>query len=233
MLASCLAVVLLALGLAACGGGGEGTSSSSGVTSTSTAAAGKPDTGGQQGAGAAGADGQKGAPEAGKDRDQVEAGDSSDNFTAPVHHDSAVGSSRFETKGGDNSIQQLGAEASGADFSAAATALHGYLDARAAGAWRAACAYLAAGLVESLSHLSAGSSSERQPSCAQALAGFSAGLPADALREAAEADVGAFRVEGDRGFLLFRGAHGIDYFMPVGREGGEWKVAALAPSAMP
>lgn len=38
--------------------------------------------------------------------------------------------------------------------------------------------------------------------------------------------------EGDRGFLLFHGVLGADYFMPMAREGGMWRVAAIAPSAI-
>ena len=68
--------------------------------------------------------------------------------------------------------------------------------------------------------------------CAGALAALTSGLPPAVAREATIADVGALRANGDHGYLLFHGAGGIDYFMPMGREGGRWLVAALAASAL-
>lgn len=143
---------------------------------------------------------------------------------------SRAGAAQFEVGGGDNSIQEFGAEASGADFEAAATALHGYLDARAARAWRAACSYMSPLAAASLAQLSGESG---RAGCPELLASLSAGIPAVSLREAASADVGALRTEGGRAFLLFHGAHGTDYFIPMALEGGSWKVAAIAASAIP
>jgi hypothetical protein len=151
------------------------------------------------------------------------------HFVPPTHHDSPSGSAQFKTKGGDNSIQGYGAEGGESEFAQAAKALHGYLDARAASAWGAACSYMAPGVAESLGQLSESSDSR---SCAKVLASLSAGVPAAALREAAIADVAALRVEGENGFLLFHGAHHQDYFMPMRQVAGTWKVAALAPSAL-
>jgi hypothetical protein len=145
------------------------------------------------------------------------------------HHDSGGGADQFETKGGDNSIQESGSEAGSSELALAAAALHGYLDARAAGQWATACTYLANGVIVQLSQLSG---SARKLPCAKLLAGLAAGVTSGAAREAAQADVGALRVNGDSAFLLLHGAHGIDYFIPMAREGAEWKVAAIAPSAL-
>jgi hypothetical protein len=158
-------------------------------------------------------------------------GDASTHYTPRPHHDSGGGAGQFETKGGDNSIEEFGNEAGGSELAEAATALHGYLDARAAGAWAAACEYLADGVSRQLSQL-AGKGGGEAPSCAQILAGLSGGLPPAALRQAALADVGALRVEGERSFLLFHGSEGSDYFIPTVSEGGNWKVAAIAPSPL-
>ena len=143
----------------------------------------------------------------------------------------AGGARQFETKGGDNSIQEFGGEASSSDFEAAASALHGYLDSRAAEAWRDACSYMAPGVAASLSQLAGGESGEA--ACPEILASLSAGIPPAAMHQAAIADVGALRTEGGRGFLLFHGAEGVAYFMPMSSEGGAWRVAAIAPSAIP
>jgi hypothetical protein len=152
------------------------------------------------------------------------------DFTPPPHQDSGGGSAQFEAEGGDNSIQEYGSEPSSAEFAEAAAALHAYLDARAAHAWAAACEYLATGMREALiQQLASGGG---KSSCAAILASLSAGVPDSALREAAAVDAGALRGEGDSGFLLLHGAHGVDWFVPMAREGGTWKVAALAPSAL-
>ena len=110
--------------------------------------------------------------------------------------------------------------------------MHGYLDARAQRAWGAACGYLAADVSKELIAQFGEGRGGAHPSCAGLLASFSRGLPRAALREAAVADVGSLRVEGDRGFLLYPGADRAVYFAPMIREGGHWKVAAVAPSAV-
>jgi hypothetical protein len=150
------------------------------------------------------------------------------HFNPPSHHDSGGGSQQFRTTGGDNSIQEYGSESSSAEFAAAAKVLHEFLDARAAGAWRVACEKLAPALREQLvQQLGSGGGAS---ACARMFAGLTAGLPAAGRREAAIADVGSLRVEGNRGFLLFHGAHGQGFFIPMVREDGEWKVAAIAAS---
>ncbi|HSS33348.1 MAG TPA: hypothetical protein VLL27_08735 [Solirubrobacterales bacterium] len=145
--------------------------------------------------------------------------------------DSGGGARQFESKSGDNSIQEYGEEASSSELDEAAVALHGYLDARAARSWAEACEDLSPVVVSQLGQLASGHSGE-EPSCAKFLATLSVGISADALRQATVADVGAFRVEGESGFLLFHGAQGADYFTPMVRDGGAWKVAAIAPSAL-
>lgn len=152
-------------------------------------------------------------------------------FKPHPHHDSGGGSGQFEAKGGDNSIEEFGEETSGSEFEEAAAALHDYLDARAQRAWAAACGYLATGVTKELIVQLAKARGGAAPSCAGLLASFSSGLPQAVLREAAVADVGSLRVEGDRGFLLYHGAHGAGYFIPMVREEGHWRVAAIAPSA--
>lgn len=214
--------LVVALALAACGDGGGETTAATTTTPTTGDAAAKPQA--QSGGHESQSQQGKGATR----RGHSAPGDTSASFTPPAHHDSQTGAAAFEVKGGDNSIQEFGAEASEAEFQQAASALHGYLDARAAGAWSAACSYLLPDVSVSLAELGG----EEGRSCPKALASLSAGIsPAD-LREAAEVEVAALRTEGDHGFLLVHGAAGVDYFMPMAGEGGDWKVAAIAPSAI-
>jgi hypothetical protein len=235
-IATAMLTIAAALALAACGaGGGESPGGTGASTATEAGAASKPPAQHQDGAAKGEGQGTSSGQSQGGDGSKGSgsgpaAGDTSASFTPPAHRDSATGAAAFETKGGDNSIQEFGAEGSGSDFEAAATALHGYLDARAAGAWRDACSYMSPGVVTSLAQFSGGSGGGA--SCPETLASLSAGVPAAALEEAAEAEVGALRIEGDRAFLLFHVAHGSDYFMPMAREGGAWKVGAIAASAV-
>lgn len=234
---SILAVaVLLAVGAASCGSG----SSSSSTNSTAEAAPGTV----KENSGSSSA--KNGSPKSsssakgnGSGKSAAAAGGSS---STQAHNDSGGGAARFKTKGGDNSIQEFGGEAGGSELSQAAAALHGYLDARAAGNWKQACANMAGGVAKSLQQFAGaapgmpgknGKNAPKRIGCPQLIAAMSAGMPAYVKHDLAKADVGALRIEGDRAFLLFRGAHRTNYFMPMAREGGRWKVAAIAASALP
>ena len=212
-------LVIATLLLAGCGGNGEeGSTAKSPPASTEVT---QPGT-------------SPASPHTGSTKGRRDFGPVSEPSSAQVGsnpgHDSARGTAAFEAKGGDNSIQESGSEGSGSEFDQAAAALHGYLDARAAGEWGGACSFITAGLITSMRQLATG---ERgKATCAKLLASLSSTVPPPILREAAVADVGALRVDGDSAFLLFHGAGGVDYFMPMAREGDKWKVAAISASAL-
>jgi len=225
--AAAILLIALALGLVACGSG------SSGTTAETSAAVGAADGGtSQQTPKKKSTSGSQGKQESAADRGQDAAAPSEPaHFSPPSHQDSGGGSAPFRSKGGDNSIQEYGAEVSGGEFAEAAAVVHAFLDARAAGAWAAACGRLAPAVrQEVVSQL--GAAQGQKANCPEVLAGLSASVPASALREVAVADVGSLRAEGDAGFLLFRGAQGVDYFIPMRREAGKWKVGAIAPSPL-
>ncbi len=146
-------------------------------------------------------------------------------MTPKPQKDSGGGSEQFRVKGGDNSVQEFGQEAPESEMDEAAAALHGFLDARAAGDWTSACSYLADEIAQSLQQLS---TSSQGADCGQLLQSLSKGVPRSALAEAAIANVGSLRLEGDRAFLLYRGAHGVVYVVPMERAGDAWKVAGLS-----
>lgn len=222
-------LVFSALGLIACGCGSSGTTPST-VTSSGATSGKAPEAAG------GGADSKSGSPGAGRTAGRhpkaKEKAAQKAAFTPKPHHDSGGGSGQFRTKGGDNSIQEYGDEPSRAVFDEAAAVLHDFLDARAAGAWRSACQRLAGSVVTGLVQQLAGQANGGPGHCAEILAALSSGAPPAVLREAAQADVGALRVKGESGFLLFRGAHGESFLMPMRREGGHWKVAAVAASSL-
>lgn len=230
-----LPLALSALAITACGGEGGSTSEEQTDGHQREADAGstppthlKPTSGSRNGA--------SGPPESSTAASNGR-GDSSSSAPEP-RNDSGGGSAQFRGRG-DNSVQELGSEADNSEFEQAAAALHGYLDARAAGRWNVACSYMESGFRNSVEQLGLSGGEQGGPVkapgelCAIALAALSGDLPPAAAQEAAVADAGALRVDGDHGFLLFHGAHHGDFFMPMAHEGGRWKIAGLAASELP
>lgn len=170
-------------------------------------------------------------------------GDNSSDSTAAITQESNApsddnssseeGSASFRTPGGDNSIQNFGAEADAAEVDAATATLAGYLQARSEDAWAEQCGYLAQAAVEPLEQLASRSPQLKGKGCAAALSGLMAGTPTSTRADTMTDGIASLRFEGNRGFALYHGAHGIDYFMLMTKEDGEWKVGAISPSEFP
>jgi hypothetical protein len=217
-LALALAATLLALFLSACGGG-------SATSSAAKAAAGEPTT----------------APAA--ERRQAGRGHRTPHNQAArivvVPHSkvaplrvSGGGSGQFRVQGGDNSIQEYGAEADRSELVQAAEAAHGYLLARAERDWARACGYLSGRQTAQLQQLASSSPQLKGRGCAAILAALLAEASASALREAAAVDAASLRAEGRQAFLLYHGTGDTGYFVPMTKEGAAWKVAAVEPSPL-
>lgn len=219
LLAALAAVALLAGALSACGGSGSGASSSTSAT------VGSPEKGGGQkeetSPEKSRAGGREGAPGGSN-------GDGQAPRSAPVSplQVSGGGSGQFRVKGGDNSIQEFGEESAESELEEAATALHAYLASRAEEDWKAACARLSKTVIAQLRLLGEHSKSG-QRACPAVLAAITPPLPIPVQRESTVVDAGSLRVEGDRGFLIYRGAEETVYAINMAREDG-WKVGALA-----
>jgi hypothetical protein len=142
-------------------------------------------------------------------------------------------SASFRVKGGDNSIQDYGEEADSSEVAAASAALSSYLKARAAGNWATQCAELAKSAVAPLEQLGANSPQLKGKGCAAILKLLMGRAPASTRANPLSGDVASLRFEGDRGFALFHGAGGTDYFVAMVKEDGKWKVGAIAPSEFP
>lgn len=240
-----LSAVLLAGGLAACGDGdsepsttaapigasAERATSKSGSSqaddSTGMTGGSSKRAGSSEGSGSS----QSNAGSGGESKDpkvirRSEAKEAS-KFSPKPYNDSQAVTEQFIVKGGDNSIQEFGQEAPGADFEEAAAVLHNYYDAYAANNWAAACLYVSSDIIKSLETTARYQSNEPR-GCAELLevvlgSGSNAGVSAEA--KAIEAV--AMRVEGDRGFLIYVGYEKYIEAMSMVKEGGHWKVAAL------
>ena len=220
-LVAALVALLLAFGLAACGGDDD-----SDTTTTETAQEQNAD-----GKGSAGANGDGGSDDgrAPGGQDESTPGEPAGSFKPKQHDDSGGGSEQFRVKGGDNSVQEFGEEASEGEFEAAAVALHNFLDARADGHWAAACEYLAGDITESLEKLAEQAKQIEATGCPTLLGKLTnPAAKQDLKKEARRANVGSLRVEGDRSFVIYRGLEGTILALPMKEEDGEWKVAGLA-----
>ncbi len=220
---------LLAFGLLACGGGDD--DSTSAPTATAPSGGGNDATNPTPG-------------DADRDGNEKQAGD--DKGGSPDNGDSSSGdaessggsgagegSDAFRTPGGDNSIQDYGDEADSDQREAAEASIVAYLDARAAGNWAESCEYLATAAVEPLEQLAESSPQLKGKGCAAIIGALSAQLPASSRANPVTEGIASLRFEDERGFALFHGRGGVDFFLPVVEEDGEWKVGALAPSEFP
>jgi hypothetical protein len=200
-------VALMATGLAACGGGdGDDSISSSNPAPAQEKTATAP---------------QRSTPE-----DSAKQGSGKDSSTDE-------GSASFRTQGGDNSIQDYGGEADRAEIDAATAVLRSYLDARASADFAKQCVYLAKGTVAPLEEFAKRSSQLKGKGCAEILSALVSNASTAALTNTLTGDLASLRIEGKRGFALYHGDEDVDYFVPMVKEGGEWKVAALSPSEFP
>ena len=141
-------------------------------------------------------------------------------------HVSGGGSGQFRVKGGDNSVQDFGEESGESELEEAARVLHAFYVARAEEDWKPACAQLSAAVMQQLKVLGARSKSG-DTGCPETLAAITPPLPPAVRRESTVVDAGSLRVEGKRGFLIYRGAEDTAYAINMAREDG-WKVGALA-----
>ena len=219
-----LGTALLVLVVGGCGGSGSsastGTSNGQSTTAATTATKGS-----ESGAGKGSAKGRRGqgSGDSAASRHEVQ--------TAPLKV-SGGGSVQYRVKGGDNSIQEFGAESDEAELEEAASTLHDYLVARAKEDWLAACANLAKSVEEQLQTLASRSEQLKDKGCAAILEALTPSLPPSARRESTIVDAGSLRVEGEQSFLIYRGARGTPYAVVMVPEGGGWKVGSLGATPL-
>jgi hypothetical protein len=141
---------------------------------------------------------------------------------------SGGGSGQYRVKGGDNSIQGFGEESSESELEEAAASLHAFLVARAEEDWPTACSHLTKAMKRQLKQLASQSGKLSGAGCTRILATLTPPLPPKVQKESTVVDAGSLRTEGEQAFLIYRGAAGTVYAIPMKPEGGAWKVGALA-----
>jgi hypothetical protein len=139
-------------------------------------------------------------------------------------------SKEFVGKGPDGKLAGYGKEASAAEREAASQVLEESMRARAAADWKGQCETLVKPLVEKIE----GSGSVVGASgCAKALEVQAKPVPASARANTMTGPIDAFRIGFNRGFAFYHGTKGKDYVIPMYKEGGKWKVAALTTQEAP
>ncbi|HMJ73817.1 MAG TPA: hypothetical protein VK471_10690 [Solirubrobacterales bacterium] len=133
-------------------------------------------------------------------------------------------------KGGEASIEEFGAEATGSEKEAILSAFEGYLNALAEEDYRTACSYLSATVQGSLSRLT--SESPRAMGCTAILPKLLAPTVAALASALASGQVTKVRVEGGRAFVVFHAPGAELYQQTMVREGEEWKAVTVASSVL-
>jgi hypothetical protein len=131
---------------------------------------------------------------------------------------------------GDNSIPTYGSEASAPVRGEAERILSGYLRARQAKDWPAACAAISAQVAKQLALLSG--QSVKAP-CPKAYAALAAQGSAAERADPMLGGLVSLRVERPHAFALFYGPGKQRYMMPLEEEGGGWKVTQIQPVPWP
>lgn len=227
-LVSLLVVVLLAVGVVACGddeGGDTTQGAAAAQTDTTTPAP-------SSTMGSAGDERSDGGDSTGKGarKGYGKGGGSSAGSGA------AGGGSGSKPSGkvyGDGSIQRYGESASDSDREALFAAATGFYAARAAGDWNRVCELLSQRIVDQLEQLAARAPQLKGADCPKLTKMMIGGVPAQVRRS--DANSTRFtdaRVDGDSAFAIFESKaipHGT---IPLAREDGEWKVAAIGGSPL-
>jgi hypothetical protein len=130
-------------------------------------------------------------------------------------------------------IETFGRAAGPADRSAVSAALRAYAGALATDNGAAACSHLAAGVQSQAQAWVSSSGHGTSNGCAQVLSSLFAHETPRTRASQRDISVTAVRLDGDRGFAVFREPGTPVGFFPMQREHGEWKVAALGGSVLP
>jgi hypothetical protein len=217
-LALCTISLVLVLALGGCGEG-EGETTATSGSADSTAQQGGGDSG-------QGGSGQQGSGGGGEPLD-------TSNLPEPEEGSKKAAPGVPVSKGGDNSIQTWGLEASADERAKVTAILQAFLDARAADDWATACSYLAA--EQRAEFESLGNGDKRgNAACAETMRAFATGVPASAYEEEAQIDyVLSLRVGEGHAFLIYtRPDTNKIYANALREEDGTWKVISVGPTVI-
>jgi hypothetical protein len=138
------------------------------------------------------------------------------------------------SKGGDNSVQDYGSEASEADRAAAGRALQAYYDALAKGDTEGACALFTSrtreGIEQTLKRLPI-QGSNAPTSCSQVLK-LTANVGSRHSPQLRLSELLSLRQQDEQAFLIYKAGDGTVYSMPMGQDGSDWKVGGVTAAPL-
>jgi hypothetical protein len=161
----------------------------------------------------------------GSDGDSSSIG-STDPATSPEPDAGKPEESRFE--GGEEDVEEFGAEAEGPGKAAVLAAERSYLTALAAKSYDSACKGISRSVTASLAKLVQGGG----VGCAAILPNVLAPTTAMVARQQLDGRLVRVRVEGDLAFVIFKAPGARLWVMPMRRERGHWKATALVPTVL-
>jgi hypothetical protein len=144
--------------------------------------------------------------------------------------------------GGDNGadsartgagIETFGKEANAKDSDEAGRAVAEFLRARANGNAAKACSLMAASAKQNLAEFGGQPLNRARPRCTELVEALRSQIQAKALAREERIEVTGVRVEGERGFVLFRDAGGKESALAIVRERFGWKVGGIAGYPLP
>jgi hypothetical protein len=208
------ATLALALAFGGCGGGGGGGDDHSSSTAASTGTTGAETTPAQAG--------------------QQKPAEGSTTTASKGSFTIGSPSDVPRSKGGDNSIQDYGTEASETDRAAAGRALQAYYDALATGDTEGACALFTsrtrAGIEQTLKQLPV-QGSNAPTTCAQVLK-LTADVGSGRSPQLRLTELLSLRQQDEQAFLIYKAGDGKVYSMPMGQDGSNWRVGGVSATPL-
>lgn len=139
---------------------------------------------------------------------------------------STSGSDQFrdQTK---SPLLDFGEEGNESELEEAEETVSDFLAAHSKEDWEATCDLLSRPMLDKLERLATTSTGLEDTSCNAFLEAFVVLSPQE-KRAGAEIEAGSLRHQGAKGYLIYSGSGEVVYAMPLDRQGGEWRVAALS-----
>lgn len=218
-----LLALACALALAACG---SDSSSTSGSTSASVPTTASPEEG-QTAPESTEQSGESSNGGSESSEPEAEGGSSEEGEVS-----SSDRSAQFRTKGGDNSIQNYGDEASASEREKATKVIAGVFAAQKTKNWAKVCTLLSSKATGQLEEFSKHSPQLKGKGCPQLVGLLLGSAPSSARPETIKGTVIALRRKGTESFALYKGTDGKSYAYPLLLEGGQWKLIGMAPTPL-
>jgi hypothetical protein len=141
-------------------------------------------------------------------------------------------SASFRTPGGDNSIQEFGAEAGAEERAEATRTLSVFFSASKAEEWAKICGVLGAKARAQMEEFAKQSPKLKGKSCPGVIKLVYSSAPSGSQPEAIKGAVISLRRKGEQSFALYHGVDGKNYAFPLVLENGEWKLIGLGATPL-